>query len=86
MASNELESIEIVEAEIFDSTVEVGSGCVWRGNGKEPQWNNPKSTKAYDYIIRHHGPKLKPNNFQGRSASNSKAQGQWFSENDWVMA
>ena len=63
MSFDELESIEIVESDIIDSTIRVGSGCQWRGRGKEPQWDNPKSTKAYDHIIRHHGTKLKPINF-----------------------
>ena len=52
---------EIIEQDIIDSSVEVGSGCEWTGKGAEPQWNNAKSTKAYDHIARHHGPKLKPN-------------------------
>ncbi|HBE20783.1 MAG TPA: hypothetical protein DEG17_00990 [Cyanobacteria bacterium UBA11149] len=86
MASDELETIEIVEADIIDSTVEVGSGCIWRGSGKEPQWDNPKSTKAYDHIIRHHGSKLKSSNLQGRAASNNKAQGQWLNDRDWIIA
>lgn len=49
MSFDELESIEIVESDIIDNTIEVGSGCEWRGRGKEPQWDNPKSTKAYDH-------------------------------------
>lgn len=86
MASDDLEASEIVEADIIDPTVEVGSGCIWRGSGKEPQWENPKSTKAYDHIIRHHGSKIKSTNLQGRAASNNKDQGQWLNEQDWVIA
>jgi hypothetical protein len=86
LASDELETIEIVEADIIDSTVEVGSGCIWQGSGKEPQWDNPKSTKAYDHIIRHHASKLKLSNLQGRAASKNQAQGQWLNEQDWVIA
>jgi hypothetical protein len=86
LASQELESIEIVAADIIDSTVEVGSDRIWRGSGKEPQWDNPKSTKAYDHIIRHHGSKLKSSNLQGRAASKNRDQGQWLNEQDWVIA
>jgi hypothetical protein len=86
LASDELETIKIVEADIIDSTVEVGSGCIWQGSGKEPQWDNPKSTKAYDHIIRHHGSKLKVSNLYGRSASKNQDQGQWLNEQDWVIA
>lgn len=86
MSSDELESIEIVEADIIDSTIEVGSGCQWRGRAKEPQWDNPKSTKAYDHIIRHHGSKLKPSNLQGRASSKNKDQGQWLNDEDWLHA
>jgi len=45
---NDLIIIEIVKADIIDSAIKVGSGCEWKGKGKQPQWNNPKSTKAYD--------------------------------------
>jgi len=86
LSFDELESIEILEADIIDSTVEVGSGCEWGGTGKEPQWNNPKSTKAYDHIIRHHGAKLKPINLQGRASSKNKDQGQWLNDDDWLQA
>ncbi|TAE59920.1 MAG: hypothetical protein EAZ87_07895 [Nostocales cyanobacterium] len=84
MSSDELEYIEIVESDIIDDTVEVGSGCEWRGTGKEPQWDNPKSTKAYDHIIRHHGAKLKPSNLQGRASSKNQDQGQWLNDQDWL--
>ncbi|TAG95931.1 MAG: hypothetical protein EAZ09_09690 [Oscillatoriales cyanobacterium] len=77
---------EIVEQFIIDSTKEVGSGCEWTGKGTEPQWNNPKSTKAYDHISRHHGPKLKPNELMGRATSSNKDQGQWLNPDDWVNA
>lgn len=86
MVSGEEETIEIIEADIIDSTVEVGSGCIWQGKGQEPQWDNPKSSKAYDHIIRHHGSKLKPSNLQGRSASTNHDQGQWLNDQDWVIA
>lgn len=84
MSFDELESIEIVESQIFNSTIEVGSNCEWRGKGNEPQWDNPKSTKAYDHIIRHHGAKLKPSNLQGRASSKNKDQGQWLNDEDWL--
>ena len=48
--------VEIVEQDIIDLTIQVGSNCEWIGSGSEPQWDNPKSTKAYDHIERHHGP------------------------------
>lgn len=83
---NYLTIIEIVEADIIDSTVKVGSGCKWRGKGKQPQWNNPKSTKAYDHIIRHHGAKLNPTNLQGRASSTKKDQRQWLNDQDWLQA
>lgn len=84
LSLNELEYIEIVESDIIDDTVEVGSGCEWRGTGSEPQWDNPKSTKAYDHIIRHHGAKLKPSNLQGRASSKNQDQGQWLNDQDWL--
>ncbi|MDM3847082.1 MAG: hypothetical protein PT116_19140 [Aphanizomenon gracile PMC638.10] len=84
MSSDELEYIEIVESDIIDDTIEVGSGCEWRGTGSEPQWDNPKSTKAYDHIIRHHGAKLKPSNLQGRASSKNQDQGQWLNDQDWL--
>ena len=77
---------EIVAQEIADSTVEGGSGTPWRGSGKEPQWNNPKSTKAYDDIESNHGPKRKPNDFWKRVASSGNEQGQWFDSQFWVEA
>lgn len=84
LSSDELEYIEIVESDIIDDTIEVGSGCEWRGTGSEPQWDNPKSTKAYDHIIRHHGAKLKPSNLQGRASSKNQDQGQWLNDQDWL--
>lgn len=84
MSFDELESIEIVESDIIDSTIEVGSGCKWRGKGNEPQWDNLKSTKAYDHIFRHHGAKLKPNNLQGRASGKNIDQGQWLNDQDWL--
>ncbi|NJR24715.1 MAG: hypothetical protein HC786_22435 [Richelia sp. CSU_2_1] len=66
--------------------MEVGSGCEWIGNGSEPQWNNPKSTKAYDHIARHHGPKLKPHELIGRAAGSRDDQGQWLNAEDWIIA
>ncbi len=83
---NDLTIIEIVEADIIDSTIKVGSGCEWIGKGKQPQWNNPKSTKAYDHIIRHHGDQLNPTNLQGRASSTKKDQGQWLNDRDWLQA
>ena len=80
------EVVEIIEQDIIDSSVEVGSGCEWTGRGPEPQWNNPQSTKAYDHIARHHGPQLKPHELMGRSTSTNKDQGQWLNPHDWVNA
>ena len=76
--------IEVVEEIVFDPNIEVGSGLDWRGRGKEPQWDNPKS-KAYDHIARHHGPKLKPHNLKGRASSFKRDQGQWLNERFWVV-
>jgi hypothetical protein len=86
LSFDELESIEIVEADIIDSTVEVGSGCEWGGTGKEPQWNNLKCTKVYDHILRHHGSRLKPSQIQGRMASINRDQGQWLNDDDIILA
>mgnify|MGYP003402850392 FL=1 len=80
------EVAEIIEQHIIDSSVEVGSGCEWIGRGTEPQWNNSKSTKAYDHIARHHGPKLKANRLIGRAASTNDDQGQWLDAEDWIVA
>lgn len=85
MSFDELISIEIVASNIIDNTIEVGSGCQWRGKGNEPQWNNPLSTKAYDHIIRHHGANLKPSNLQGRASSKNIDQGQWLNDQDWLQ-
>lgn len=85
LSFDELKYIEIVESDIIDDTVEVGSSCEWRGTGKEPQWDNPKSTKAYDHIIRHHGAKLKHSNLQGRASSKNQDQGQWLNDQDWLQ-
>ncbi|WP_431704917.1 hypothetical protein [Geminocystis sp. CENA526] len=82
---NELKSIEIVESDIIDNMIEVGSGCKWRGRGNEPQWDNPKSMKAYDHILRHHGAKLNSNNLQGRASSKNVDQGQWLNDQDWLQ-
>ena len=67
---------EIVEQDIIDPTIEVGSGYEWTGRGTEPQWDNPKSTKAYDHIQRHHGPQLKLSQMIGRAAKTNRDQGQ----------
>lgn len=86
MSSDELEYIEIVESDIIDDTIEVGSGCEWRGAGSEPQWDNPKCTKVYDHILRHHGSRLKPAQIQGRMASMNRDQGQWLNDDDIILA
>lgn len=86
MSWDELKSIEIIESDIIDNTIEVGSGCKWQGRGKEPQWDNVKCTKAYDHILRHHGAKLKPSQIKGRMASSNREQGQWFNDNDIILA
>ncbi|MBD2207375.1 hypothetical protein H6G33_15410 [Calothrix sp. FACHB-1219] len=78
--------IEVIQQEITSSNIKVGSGCTWTGSGAEPQWNNSKSTKAYDHIERHHGPKLTPEQLRGRVASKNKYQGQWLNTDDWVNA
>lgn len=83
------ETPEVIECRIedqVDQTIEVGSGCKWTGSEPEPQWDNPKSTKVYDHIERHHGPQLKPRNCQGRAASTNQSQGQWLNSQDWVKA
>jgi hypothetical protein len=79
-------SAEVIQQEITNPNVEVGSGCVWRGKGEEPQWNNPRSTKAYDHIERHHGPRVRIEQLRGRIASTQNPQGQWLNEEDWVEA
>jgi hypothetical protein len=81
-----VEDVEIVEQDISDPTLEVGSGYKWKGRGVEPQWNNPKSAKAYDHIERHHGSKLKPDQFRARVAKTKNNQGQWLNAQDWVYA
>lgn len=81
-----MSKIEIVQQDITDSSITVGSGCEWQGQGVEPQSDNPKSTKAYDHIERHHGPQLKPENLTERAASTNKSQGQWFNIEDVVRA
>jgi hypothetical protein len=86
LSFDELESIQIVESDIIDSTIEVGSDCEWRGTGKEPQWNNLKSTKVYDHILRHHGSRLTPSEIKGRMASSNRDQGQWLNDNDIILA
>ncbi len=80
------EIIEVVQQDIIDPTIEAGSGCEWRGSGAEPQWDNPKSMKAYDHIARRHGPKLKTYQFRGRMAKTNNPQGQWLNVQDWVQA
>jgi hypothetical protein len=81
-----VQDVEIVEQDIIDPTIEAGSGCEWKGRGVEPQWDNPKSAKAYDHIERHHGPNKKPNELQGRASSTQDDQGQWFRAEYWVEA
>ncbi|MGB3239525.1 MAG: hypothetical protein WBB29_14600 [Geitlerinemataceae cyanobacterium] len=81
-----MSEIEILQQDIIDPSLTVGSGCEWQGQGTAPQWHNPKSTKAYDHIERHHGPQLKPENIKGRAASTHKSQGQWFNMKDVVRA
>ncbi|MDM9385460.1 hypothetical protein QUB80_32925 [Chlorogloeopsis sp. ULAP01] len=83
---NENDAVEVIQQDITDSTIQVGSSYEWRGSGVEPQWNNPKSTKAYDHIERHHGPKKKPSELQGRANSTQDNQGQWYSAEYWVEA
>ncbi|GAB4199318.1 MAG: hypothetical protein Fur006_49890 [Coleofasciculaceae cyanobacterium] len=81
-----MEEVEIVEQDRIDPSIEAGSGCEWKGSGAEPQWTNPKSTKAYDHIERHHGSKLKPARLRGRAARTNNNQGQWLNQQDWVKA
>ncbi|MBD2384791.1 hypothetical protein [Cylindrospermum sp. FACHB-282] len=79
--------VEVVQQKIKDPNIKVGSGCEWIGKGAEPQWDKPRSTKAYDHIERHHGPKLNPAQLMGRIASStSNYQGQWLNAKDWVKA
>lgn len=77
---------EVVQQEITNPNIEVGSGCEWRGKGAEPQWDKPESRKAYDHIERHHGPKLRLDQLQGRAASTNNYQGQWLNAEYWVKA
>ncbi len=86
ISNSDIEAIEIVEQEIDDPSIQVGSGCQWNGCGVEPQWNNPKCSKVYDHILRHHGPQLQPRHFQGRIASTNTDQGQWLNLRDLVKA
>jgi len=86
LSFEELESIQIIESDIIDSTTEVGSGCEWRGTGKAPQSNNLKSTKVYDHILRHHGSRLKLSEIKGRMASSNRDQGQWLNDIDIILA
>lgn len=86
MSFDELESVEIVESDITDNTIKVGSGCQWRGTGKEPQWHNLKCTKVYDHILRHHGSRLKLSEIKGRIASSNQDQGQWLNDNDIILS
>ena len=81
-----MDRIEIIQADIQNEKIAVGSGCHWTGKGAEPQWTNPKSTKAYDHIYRHHGSKKKPDDLKGRAASKNKNQGQWLNNEDLVKA
>jgi hypothetical protein len=76
----------IVQQKIKSPTIKVGSGYPWTGRGKEPQWKNQKSTKAYDHIASTHGPKRKVRKFQGRMARTGTPQGQWYNSDDWVLA
>ena len=76
----------IVAQKIADPNATVGSGTRWSGKGPEPQWKNPKSTKAYDHIESTHGPKKNQKDFEGRLASTGDPQGQWYDANDWVVA
>lgn len=77
---------EVVQQDIKDRHITVGSGHPWTGHGKEPQWSNPKSTKAYNHIERHHGPEKKPEDLTGRAVSTGNPQGQWLDAHDWVIA
>lgn len=84
--SEEAHNTEIIQADILNSTVRVGSGCPWNGQGQEPQWHNPNSTKVYDHIVRHHGPQLKPSQILGRMSGGQRDQGQWLSLSDMILA
>jgi hypothetical protein len=78
--------VEVVQQEITNPHKQVGSGCEWTGKGAEPQWDNPKSQKAYDHIERHHGFKKQPHELKGRANSNQEDQGQWYDSKYWVEA
>ena len=78
--------VEVLQQDIRNRSVTVGSGHPWTGRGKEPQWSNPKSAKAYDHIERHHGPKKKPEDLKGRATRTGNPQGQWLNEQGWVIA
>lgn len=77
---------EVVQQEITNPNIEVGSGCEWIGKVDEPQWDKPESTKAYDHIERHHGPRLRLDQLKGRAASTNNYQGQWLNAEYWVKA
>ena len=76
----------IVEQEIKDPNIRVGSGETWTGKKEPPQWDNPKSQKAYGHIESTHGPKVKPDQFKGRLEKGAPEQGQWYNAEDWVLA
>ncbi len=73
-------------SEAETNLAEVGSGEPWTGTGPEPQWGNPKSTKAYGHSLSDHGPKLDPKNLAGQAKSLETDQGQWLDENGPVEA
>ena len=79
-------SNRVVEQKIKDPNIRAGSGEQWTGKNEPPQWDNPKSTKAYDHIESTHGPKVKPDQFKGRLETGEPEQGQWYNAEDWVKA
>jgi len=76
---------KIVQQEIADPNVQVGSGHPWTGAKEAPQWSNLKSTKAYGHSESRHGPKRTPADNIGRAAGNREDQGQWLKP-DWIEA
>ncbi len=74
-----------MQQDVTDPTIFVGSGYEWTGSGREPQWNNPKSTKAYDHINVVTVRKKASQTFWW-AASTREEQGQWLKAETWVEA
>ena len=53
---------EIIEQDIIDSSVEVGSGCEWRGRGTEPNGTILNQRKLTTILLVITAPNLNPMN------------------------